>query len=165
MTTRIIHPRSRITCVARFAAAMFAVAVLGLFTQSASAVVVADIAADYVASTAPAALPPGWAYFESDTPDLSGGTNLALNPNSSVGDQGETGFASPSNGLGLGLAAVLGTNTNGGDYEIFSDGNTNHGGVVGTDLLVHPGTNEDPRIRRRAIHAQWVRNRGHRRRF
>lgn len=94
------------------------------------AVVVADLGGDWVDA---ATLPAGYSYLQSDA--ATGGTEVALSPSQAIGNAGATGFGGGGN---FNMAAVLGDNANGGDYQIFADGQVNHGGVVGTDLLVHP---------------------------
>jgi hypothetical protein len=120
----------------KYGTALMSVGLLLPTTASAATVVLADAAADYVAAagsptTALTTLPAGWSYFVSSA--ANGGTEVALTAGA-AGNAGEQGFTSGGN---AGTAAVLGTNTNGGDYELFSNGDAN-GGVVGTDLLLHP---------------------------
>lgn len=103
----------------------------GFTLESANDNIVADIGGDWVS---PSIVPFGWEYLESTA--ATGGTEPPLTANTVVGNQGSTGFGGGANGFQL--SAVLGDNANGGDYEIFGDGDTNHGGVEGTDLLVHP---------------------------
>ena len=103
---------------------------------------IADAAADYVdaaggPTTALTTPPTGWSYLGSDA--ANGGNEIALTAGP-AGNAGETGFTGTS---GFGTAAVLGTNTNGGDYEIFGNGDAN-GAVVGDDLILHPGEAGEP---------------------
>ena len=86
--------------------------------------VVADAAADYVAAagsdTAILTTPPdGWSYFVSS--EATAGDEVALE-SGVVGREREEGFGS---GGSAGTAAVLGTNTSEGDYELFSNGDLN----------------------------------------
>ncbi|QDU89657.1 PEP-CTERM motif protein [Pirellulimonas nuda] len=121
----------------------------------ASAIVIADAAGDYVAAAGgntaiPTALPTGWSYWGSSA--TSGGTELALEVKI-VGNAGNTGFGGAGQ---FGTPAVLGTHTEdplNADYqfEIFSDGfdgnppnvPVGNQGVVGVDLLLHPGPTVD----------------------
>ncbi|QDS98418.1 hypothetical protein [Adhaeretor mobilis] len=132
---------------------------------TASAIVIADAAGDYVAAasatTAPTAFPSGWSYLYSTA--ASGGTEVALTAETALGNAGNTGFAGIDTQFGT--AAVLGTLTEDPvdnldyQFEIFSDGfdgnptnaNVNEGNeaVVGTDLLLHPGraeTEDEPPV-------------------
>lgn len=103
--------------------------------------VLADIAYDYTTapgyvgdSTAPTAPPTGWEYLYSTAP--TNGTEMALTPQSGVGNAGNSGFEGPSANS---TPAVLGGIAGGSAYEIFTDGSAAHAAVVGTDLLLHPG--------------------------
>ena len=92
----------------------------------AASVVLADPAADYVeaagsGTTALTTLPDGWSYFVSD--EALSGAETALTPGA-TGNEGEQGFAS---GGAFGTAAVLGTNTNGGQFELFGNGDGKYG--------------------------------------
>ncbi|QDU89649.1 PEP-CTERM motif protein [Pirellulimonas nuda] len=117
-------------------------ATLGMLATAsqASAAIIANAAADYVAAagspTAALLAPPtGWSYLGSDA--VNGGTETALTAGA-VGNQGAAyqGFVGVST---AGTAAVYGTNTaDPAEFEIFSNGDAN-GGVVGADLLLHPG--------------------------
>lgn len=106
----------------------------------AATVVLGDAAADYVAAAGGpnavlATAPTGWSYFGANA--ANGGTEIALAAGQ-VGIQGSAyqGFVGGSTS---GTAAVYGTNTaDPSQFEIFSNGDPN-GGVVGTDLLLHPG--------------------------
>jgi hypothetical protein len=110
--------------------------------------VIANAAADYLTApggsdiTAPTEAPAGWSYFASDA--ASEGTEVALTAGTTgVGLAGNTGFG----GVGqYKTPVVLGSTTNGAEFEIFADGfsgNANvtpgNTGVVGADLLLHPG--------------------------
>ena len=106
-------------------------------------VVIADAAADYVTAagsdTGIITTPPtGWTYLASDS--ANGGTEVELVAGQ-VGNQG----AAPQGFAGNSVAntpAVYGTNTVEADeFEIFGDGQAN-GGVVGEDLLLHPGSTD-----------------------
>ena len=111
---------------------------------------VANAAADFVqgANIGDPTTATGWTYLASDTAtDVATGSNQLI-WEAQVGNVGATeGYGvGPTTG-NLDLPAVVGTNDNGGDYEIFADGadangNANayggHGAVVGTDLLLHP---------------------------
>lgn len=149
---------------------LFTLLLLGAFMCSmlpnASAIVIADAAADYVEAAGGdtgilTALPTGWSYFYSTA--SSGGTEVALTPETAVGNAGNTGFAGID--AQFGTAAVLGTHTedpvDNPDYqfEMFSDGfdgnpdnaNVNSGNeaMVGVDLLLHPGreaTEDEPPV-------------------
>ncbi|MGJ8640700.1 MAG: PQQ-dependent sugar dehydrogenase [Opitutaceae bacterium] len=108
---------------------------------------IADAAADYATApgyvagtTAPTAAPAGWEYLTSTA--IISGTEIPLNAGvTSAG--GNTGFAGASN------SHVLGDQNGGDEYEIFTDGFDGNGGtiptgnegVVGADLLMHPGGN------------------------
>lgn len=122
----------------------------GLITTS-QAALVADIAGDYVnapgyvaGTSAPTAAPTGWSYLSSTL--ATGGTENALSAGTGLGNSGNTGFgvADATSNFNVG---VLGGTTGGAQYEIFSDGfdgnppnfPTGNEGVVGTDLLLHPG--------------------------
>ena len=116
-----------------------------LAIPSARAEVVADAANDYqsapdiAADAAPTAPPTGWEYIYSDA--VTGGIEVALTPGSTVGDSGNMGFGSDQGGGGE-TPVVLGSITApDNNFAIF--GNFGHAGVVGTDLLLHPG-NTDP---------------------
>ena len=116
-----------------------------LAIPSAQAEVVADAANDYqsapdiAADAAPTAPPTGWEYIYSDA--VTGGIEVALTPGSTVGDSGNMGFGSDQGGGGE-TPVVLGSITApDNNFAIF--GNFGHAGVVGTDLLLHPG-NTDP---------------------
>ena len=103
--------------------------------------VVADAAADYVAAagseTAILTTPPdGWSYFVSS--EATAGDEVAL-ASGAVGREGEEGFGS---GGSARTAAVLGTNTSEGEYELFGNGDLNES-VVGTDLLMHPSSTDE----------------------
>ena len=120
--------------------------VCGLFAANLHAVEVANpatdyaLAPDYVAgTTAPTAPPAGWEYLASDA--LTGGTEVALTPQTATGNGGNSGFSGTEN------VNVLGDQNAGAQYEIFSDGfdgnppniPIGNEGIVGTDLLLHPG--------------------------
>ncbi|WP_372794919.1 hypothetical protein [Pontiella sp.] len=105
----------------------------------------ADIAGDYIG---PSAEPDGWDYLYSDA--AVGGTEVALTPDTAVASSygsGNNGFGD-TNGL-YNIAAVLGSVTGSGQYEIFSDGYDGNAssdgnlGVPGTDLLLHPGSSNE----------------------
>ena len=129
---------------------MGAAFIMGGLTMTSHSAIIADAAADYVAAAgspteAPAAAPAGWEYLYSGA--STGGTEVALTASTVVGNGGNTGFGAD---FGFNLPAVLGTLTNtaaGAEYEIFADGfggnggtiPEGNGGVVGTDLLAHPG--------------------------
>ena len=80
----------------------------------------------------------GWSYFRSDA--ANGGNEIPLVASIATGDVGGPGFADIAGGPRR-LPAVVGDNANGGDYELFGDGNLN-GAVEGTDLLIHPNTGD-----------------------
>lgn len=98
---------------------------------AAQAGIIADVGGDWVDANT---LPAGWSYLEADA--ANGGTETALTPGGAIGNGGNTGFGGGHNNYNL--AAVLGEVNGGAEFEIFGDGQLN-GGVVGTDLLVHPG--------------------------
>ncbi|MGJ8642569.1 MAG: immunoglobulin domain-containing protein [Luteolibacter sp.] len=121
----------------------------GFLFTTAHAVEVANAAADYLtapdgsATTAPTAEPDGWDYLVSDA--STGGIELALTPNQDSGNAGNTGFA------GGDTSFILGSQTGGAQFEIYTDGfdgsgttakqsATGNEGVVGTDLLMTPGS-------------------------
>lgn len=99
--------------------------------------IVASAAGDYVAAAGGptnvlASFPTDWSYLGSDA--ANGGTETLLTAGP-AGNDGGDGF----NGVSTAnTAAVQGTDPNGGDYELFGNGDPN-GGVIGTDLLLHPG--------------------------
>jgi hypothetical protein len=102
----------------------------------------ADIANDYTTaigyvagSTAPSAPPTGWEYLYSTA--ASGGTEVALTAGNPVGSGGNSGFEGPA---ASNTPAVLGGIAGGAEFEIFSDGQAFNSGVVGTDLILHPGS-------------------------
>ena len=105
--------------------------------SSASADLSVNAAGDYVAAaggpTAVLTAPPsGWSYLGSTL--ANGGVETALTAGN-AGTDGGGGFTGVST---AGTAAVQGTDPNGGDYVLFGNGAVN-AGVVGTDLLLHPG--------------------------
>ena len=113
-----------------------------LLCPAADAVEVADAALDYQTAPeidiaggfAPTAPPEGWEYLYSDA--FAGGTEVALLANDEVGNAGNDGFGGDAGTNGT--PAVLGTITGGGtDLAVFT--NAGHAGVVGEDLLIHPG--------------------------
>jgi plastocyanin len=106
-----------------------------------SGTIIADIAEDYstapdyaVGTTAPSAPPSGWDYLYSTA--ASGGTEVALTAGNPVGNGGNSGFEGPA---ANNTPAVLGGIAGGSEFEIFNDGQAFNAGVVGTDLLLHPG--------------------------
>ena len=114
---------------------------LGLLgTGVASAAIIADAGADYVTAAGSTTgvlttLPTGWSYHGADA--ANGGTEIALTAGA-VGNQGAA-YQGWSGVSGFGTAAIYGTSTaDPNQFEIFSNGDVN-GGVVGTDLLMHPG--------------------------
>ncbi|MGJ8723166.1 MAG: immunoglobulin domain-containing protein [Roseibacillus sp.] len=115
--------------------------VVGLLGAHLQAVEVANAAADYQtapgigAGLAPTAPPAGWEYVYSDA--ASGGTEVPLTADVGVGNQDNNGFGSTAGGSGTPnvLGSIAGTATN---YGLFG---TAHAGVVGDDLLIHPGNN------------------------
>ena len=126
----------------------YAALFVGGCAASANATIVANIAGDYAlapgfvaGTTAPTAAPLGWEYLTSTSP--VGGTEITL-PAGVTSAGGNTGFAGASN------SHVLGDQNGGAQYEIFADGfdgnggtiPLGNGGVVGTDLLIHPGGND-----------------------
>jgi hypothetical protein len=90
----------------------------------------ADVATDFQELTPKS----GWQYLQSTA--ATGGTETALSWGGVVGNEGNMGYGGGGNGYNLG--AVLGTSTGTNMFRIFTDGHYN-AGVVGTDLLVHPG--------------------------
>ena len=123
---------------------------LGSFAVTSHAAIVADIGGDYASApgyvagtTAPTAAPTGWSYLNAGTVN---GAGTALTAQTILGNGGNTGFGVAS-GTSTFNVGVLGGITGGAEYEIFGDGFSGggnspigHGGVVGTDLLLHPGT-------------------------
>lgn len=115
---------------------------IGIMSPVVHAVEVANAAADYATApdyvadtTAPSAPPTGWAYIYSDA--ATGGTEVALTPQTNVGNEGQQGFEGPS---ANNTPAILGGITDVlKDFEIFNS--SPNAGVVGTDLLMHPGNN------------------------
>ena len=124
----------------KYGTALMSVGLLLPTTASAATVVLADAAADYVAAagsptTALTTLPAGWSVLGATAANGGAETSLTVGQ---VGNQSAAyqGFVGVSNS---GTAAVYGTNTaDPAQFEIFSNGDPN-GGVVGTDLLLHPG--------------------------
>ncbi|MFC7337815.1 immunoglobulin domain-containing protein [Haloferula chungangensis] len=116
--------------------------IAGVICPSAQAVEVANAAADYQtapgigAGTAPTAPPSGWEYVYSNA--ATGGTEVALSADSAVGNIGNRGFGSTAGGSGTPnvLGSIAGTGTDLGLFSGFG-----HAGVVGTDLVLHPGNN------------------------
>ena len=120
---------------------------------TANATVVADIGGDYLTAagyvagmTAPTEAPTGWTYATSSA--ANGGTLNALAPQTTLGNGGNMGFGAAS-GIGDFNIGVLGGTTGGAEFEMIDDGfdgggnsPIGNGGVVGTDLLVHPGNND-----------------------
>ncbi|MDF7799039.1 PEP-CTERM sorting domain-containing protein [Pontiellaceae bacterium B1224] len=106
---------------------------LGLLAVgAANATFVADLAGDYVDD---ATLAEGWGYFYSDA--ASGGTEVALNPNVAIGQDGQTGFGGS---ISYGVPALDGSNDNGGNFQLFNNSNPNqHNAVEGTHVLMHAG--------------------------
>ena len=102
--------------------------------------IVADIGGDWGDASV---FPENWHYLRSTA--VHGGTETLLTANTSVGNGGNTGFGSPGEGGFYGLPAVIGDRDGSNEYELFADGyeGTDGGpgnrGVVGVDLLVHPG--------------------------
>lgn len=122
---------------------------LGGCVMTTNAAVIANVAADYATApgyvagtTAPTAAPAGWEYLTSTAG--TGGTEITMTAQTATGNGGAMGFAGASNSNILG--DQNGTAT---QYEIFSDGFDGNGGtiptgnegVIGTDLLMHPGGN------------------------
>ena len=99
-------------------------------SPTAPTAIVADLGADYRITTPKA----GWQYLKSTA--ASGGTESALTYGSTVGNQGNIGYGGGGNGVNL--PCVLGTAST-GTFRVFTDGG--NGGVLGTDLLLHPGDN------------------------
>lgn len=91
--------------------------------------VVANIGSDFQAGTPKS----GWAYLQSTA--ATGGTESALTYGSAVGNNGNVGYGGGANTYNLG--AILGTTTGANSFRLFVDGANN--GVVGTDVLLHPG--------------------------
>ncbi|MEJ6570077.1 MAG: hypothetical protein QNL80_14535 [Akkermansiaceae bacterium] len=123
-------------------------------SASAQLTIIADAAADYLTApdyvadtTAPTAAPTGWEYLNSDA--ATGGTEAALTAQTELGNGGNTGFGVNS-GTANFQVGILGGMTGGEQYEMFNDGFDGNGGavpignegVVGTDLLFHPGNND-----------------------
>lgn len=105
---------------------------------------IADIAYDYTTapgyvagSTAPSEPPTGWEYLYSSA--ASSGTEVALTPQTPVGNAGNRGFEGPA---ANNTPAVLGGIAGGSEFEIFSDGQAFNAGAVGVDLLLHPGSSD-----------------------
>ena len=108
--------------------------------QSADAVIIADVGADYIDENT---LPANYSYLMADV--ASGGTEIALTGGSLVGNGGNEGFGGGRNG-GFNLAAVLGSQTGAGQFEMFGDGFEGNAGVEGVDLLLHPANDADADI-------------------
>ena len=97
-----------------------------------NAAIIADVGANYLNSST---LPANYSYLMSNA--VTGGTEVGLLPNTSIGNGGNTGWGQAGTSGGFNLAAILGNINGGAEFEIFNDGQLN-GGVVGTDLLLHP---------------------------
>ena len=101
---------------------------------------IADASLDYVfaagsLTTAPTTPPSGWSYLGSTAENGESTIDLTAGD---VGDQGADyqGFQGESR---FGTALVYGVNTADSDeFEVFGNGDANMG-VVGTDILLHPG--------------------------
>ncbi|MDF7799037.1 DUF2961 domain-containing protein [Pontiellaceae bacterium B1224] len=113
-----------------------------------SGTIIADVAYDYTTapgygagSTAPTTPPTGWEYLYSSA--ASGGTEVALTPRNPVGNAGNRGFEGPA---ANNTPAVLGGIAGGSEFEIFSDGQAFNAGVVGDDILLHPGNSAATRF-------------------
>ncbi|MGJ8673369.1 PQQ-dependent sugar dehydrogenase [Rubritalea sp.] len=94
-------------------------------------VTVADAASDYSSSTSE---PDGWDYLYSSA--ATGGNEVALTADNNVGNAGNAGFEGSSLNN---TPAILGAIDGGSEFEIFNDGFGFNAGIVGTDLLFHPG--------------------------
>ena len=103
---------------------------LGTTLVASTNAAVPDIGADFRPNTPK----PGWAYLQSTA--ASGGAETALTYGGLVGNNGNLGYGGGANTFNLG--AVLGTNTGANEFKMFVDGQYN-AGVLGVDLLVHPG--------------------------
>ncbi|MDB4265259.1 PEP-CTERM sorting domain-containing protein [bacterium] len=122
----------------KYSTALMSIGLLLPFTASAATVVLADAAADYVAAagsttTALTTPPTGWSYLGSTA--ANGATTITLTAGNAGDQTGNAGFTGVST---AGTAAVQGTDPNGGQYELFDNGDAN-GSILGTDLLLHPG--------------------------
>ena len=125
----------------------------GLFAANVHAVEVANAAADYQTAPgigtgiAPTAPPTGWDYLFSDA--ASGGTEVSLTPAVGVGNADGEGFGSTEGGSGTPnvLGSIAGTATDFGLFNGFG-----HAGVVGEDLILHPGNTEDHCLRDCSLH-------------
>lgn len=119
---------------------LLALLAAGILCPVAQSVEVANPAADYQSAPdigpdlAPTAPPAGWEYVYSDA--ATGGTEVALTADVGVGNQGNNGFGSTAGGSGT--PNVLGSLAGSADFGLFG---TAHAGVVGDDLLIHPGNN------------------------
>jgi len=118
--------------------------VAGILCPSAQAVEVADAAADYqtapdyvAGTTAPSAPPAGWEYIYANTAANAATAGTALTPQTATGNEGNAGFAYDPGANNV--PSVLGGITGANDFEIFN--NATNSGVVGSDLLLHPGNN------------------------
>ncbi|MDB4578796.1 hypothetical protein N9105_05760 [Akkermansiaceae bacterium] len=121
-------------------------------SASAQITIIADAAADYLTApsgsttTAPTETPAGWSYLYSDA--ASEGIEVDLTAETlNVGLANNTGFGG---GARFRTPVVLGSMTNGVEFEIFSDGfsgsgnvSPGHGAIVGEDLLLHPGDSSE----------------------
>ena len=116
-----------------------AAVIMGGLTMTSQAVVtvIGDAAGDYVAAAGGptatlTAFPASWSYLGSTAATGGALSNLTAGGAGTDGGPGFTGVSA------AGTAAVQGTDPNGGDYELFGNGDPN-GGVIGEDLLLHPG--------------------------
>ena len=122
--------------------AMCSAFLFGTSTNASADIVIANLAADYVSCRGYWSCQRAMSYLFSSA--ATGGTEVALTPNVTVGGDGQVGFGSEGP---FGVAAIDGTNDNGGDFELFNNSNSlggasganNHDAVVGEDLLFHPG--------------------------
>ena len=146
-TTRVTSGVGRTVCsqfgVTIRVAGAIALALVLLPAGADAGFIVADPAADWVASDGSTAesvvggTAAGWSYWRAGSLD---GTRIELEQKIQTGDVGGPGFGagSPQTAGGRILPAVLGDNMGGdGTYRLFSNGDDNSP-VVDTDLLIHP---------------------------
>ena len=121
---------------------------LSLVGSAGAVTLIADPAADFAIGTdGNATTAAGWSYVTAATATGTG-TDLVW---SGVGNGGNSGFGGGPTTGNFSLPAVVGSQI-AGQYEIFNDGAdqdgnanryTGHGGIVGTDILLHPSNQAD----------------------
>ena len=80
-----------------------------------NAAIIADVGANYLNSST---LPANYSYLMSNA--VTGGTEVGLLPNTSIGNGGNTGWGQAGTSGGFNLAAILGKINGGAECEIFN---------------------------------------------